>query len=361
MPLSTLQQLVALADYGATIVVHKRLPESAPGFNPTTAEFNALLARIQKDAATQGGITTVAFGDGRFLIGDDLSALLARADVRGETLSAQGLKFLRRSNAQGRFYFVSNRGTQPIDGWVTFQGEGKAAAIFDPMSGRSGLAAFRNSPVKPSEIYLQLLPGESRIVQLYSDSAPDAPLWHLWQTAGGAQPIAGTWAVTFVGGGPTLPEPAQITELKSWTEFADPATKWFSGTATYGFSFLRPEIPAPAWQLDLGKVAESARVLLNGHEVAVLIQPPFRIVIPSDAMQGQNTLEISVTNLAANRIAELDRTNPGWKRFYNTNMPARRRENAGPDGLFNPAKWPPRPSGLFGPVTLTPLAALKPQ
>jgi hypothetical protein len=38
-------------------------------------------------------------------------------------------------------------------------------------------------------------------------------------------------------------------------------------------------------------------------------------------------------------------------------MPARRRENAGPDGLFSAAKWAPRPSGLLGPVTLTALEA----
>jgi len=44
-----------------------------------------------------------------------------------------------------------------------------------------------------------------------------------------------------------------------------------------------------------------------------------------------------------------------WKKFYNINMSARLPENRGADGLFTAAKWEPRPSGLLGPVTLTPL------
>jgi hypothetical protein len=57
----------------------------------------------------------------------------------------------------------------------------------------------------------------------------------------------------------------------------------------------------------------------------------------------------------ANRIADLDRRGVPWKKFYNVNFPARLQTNRGPDGLFSAAKWAPLPSGLAGPVTLTPL------
>jgi hypothetical protein len=46
-----------------------------------------------------------------------------------------------------------------------------------------------------------------------------------------------------------------------------------------------------------------------------------------------------------------------WKKFYNTNFPARLGANRGADGMFSAAKWTPQPSGLAGPVTLTPLRA----
>ncbi len=65
-----------------------------------------------------------------------------------------------------------------------------------------------------------------------------------------------------------------------------------------------------------------------------------------------NTLEIQVTNLMANRIADLDKRNVFWKKFYNINFPARKAENR-INGLFNASEWKPRESGLLGPVTLT--------
>jgi hypothetical protein len=66
-----------------------------------------------------------------------------------------------------------------------------------------------------------------------------------------------------------------------------------------------------------------------------------------------------VANPMANRIADMDRRGVVWKKFYNVNMPSRLPENRGPGGLFSAAKWKPLPSGLLGPVTLTPLAALE--
>ena len=56
----------------------------------------------------------------------------------------------------------------------------------------------------------------------------------------------------------------------------------------------------------------------------------------------------------ANRIIYMDKNNIPWKKFYNTNMPARRRENA-KNGIFDASGWEPLPSGLAGPVTITPV------
>ena len=60
----------------------------------------------------------------------------------------------------------------------------------------------------------------------------------------------------------------------------------------------------------------------------------------------------------ANRISYMDRNNLPWKIFYNTNMPARRRENS-KNGYFDASSWKPLPSGLSGPVTLTPVSVVK--
>ncbi len=95
--------------------------------------------------------------------------------------------------------------------------------------------------------------------------------------------------------------------------------------------------------------------MLNGKKIAALIGPNFRIVISPIDIKQTNTLEIIVANLMANRITYRDKNNIPWKKFYNTNMPARIKENT-KNGLFDASNWEPLPSGLSGPVTLTPLS-----
>jgi hypothetical protein len=118
---------------------------------------------------------------------------------------------------------------------------------------------------------------------------------------------------------------------------------------------LKPQGNNRTWLLDLGKVNETAEVVLNGKKIATLIGPNFTVAIPSAGMKEKNTLEIIVANLMANRIAYMDKNHILWKKFYNTNMPARKRENS-KNGLFDASQWEPLPSGLLGPVTITALS-----
>jgi len=65
---------------------------------------------------------------------------------------------------------------------------------------------------------------------------------------------------------------------------------------------------------------------------------------------GENVLEVEVTNLAANRIRDLDRQGVQWRRFHDINVV---NIDYKP---FDASRWPVRPSGLPGPVALQPLS-----
>ena len=361
IPVETLAKIFALAEQGATIVIHGAPPTDVPGFgrlDQRRAEFQVLLAAFRRVPANSvpGGITRLGWGKGRFLIGRDLPALLADAGVAREPMVDQGLAYVRRSAGAGsRQYFIRNQGDQPLSTWVNLATPAKGAVLFDPLTGTSGVAALRaGAPGGNPAVFLQLAPGASCIVKTLAAPSSETR-WSYWQTTGEAQPLAGTWDVAFIKGGPTLPVARRATSLKSWTELGGEEVKSFSGQATYTLSFPRLQGEAAAWMLDLGRVAESARVVLNGRELGTVFTTPAKLVVPKDWLRDTNTLEVTVANLMANRIAELDRQNVPWKKFYDTNMPARRRENTGPDGKFSAAKWEPRASGLIGPVTLTAL------
>jgi hypothetical protein len=188
--------------------------------------------------------------------------------------------------------------------------------------------------------------------------SPVTQTFDAYRAAGEPTAVGGSWTVRFTKGGPRVPARREIDRLVSWTTFG-PNAERFSGTAVYATTFARPAAAAERWRLDLGRVAESARVRINGRDIATLIGPPYRLVLDPSQLRPANTLEISVTNLSANRVRDLDVRGVPWKKFYNVNFPARVPDNRGADGLFTAAKWAPLESGLLGPVTVTPLSIVR--
>jgi len=222
------------------------------------------------------------------------------------------------------------------------------------MMQRSGVAKTRQGDANTLDIFLQLAPGESCIVQT-SATKPAGNKFPYTESAGDPIAIEGNWNVKFLSGGPVLPEATTVNSLRSWTDLTIAGVKEFSGTAEYSISFKKPSVVADAWLLNLGDVKESATIILNGKKITTLIGPYYSVTIPAAQVKPDNQLQIIVTNGMANRMIDLDKKGVQWKKFYNINMSARLAENRGADGLFTVAKWSPRPSGLLGPVSITPV------
>ncbi len=363
LPVATLEKLLALARTGATVLVHRDLPEDVPGLSELASRrqaFDRLVNQLDFGPADASEVREAGLGAGRVLLGNDLAALLARAGVRREPMTDRGLAFVRRRLPDGHVYFISNRVEREVDGWIPLEVGAAAVALFDPMQGATGYARTRRSGSGTTEVYLQLPPGESRILRTFA--APrSGPSVSYVRAGGEPQPLTGSWSIRFVRGGPVLPPAAQTSSLGSWTDLPGEDVKRFAGTATYALTFPRPRTGAAGVVLDLGRVCESADVSLNGTRLGTLIGPDFRLRIQPGLLRARNTLEVSVTNLAANRIADMDRRGVQWKIFYNTDFPPHDREDRGPDGLFDASKWAPRCSGLVGPATLTPVDGLEPR
>src|SRR5690606_3475035 len=141
-------------------------------------------------------------------------------------------------------------------------------------------------------------------------------------------------------------------QLDSWTKLAGATGEKFAGTAAYETELVPPSGPG-RYLLSLGEVADSARVLLNGKELGVLFCPPFQT--PVDLKEGGNKLRVEVTNVAINRIRDLDRQKVKWQIFDDINIVGIDFSNNRYVPL-NTADWPIRNAGLLGPVTLMPVA-----
>jgi hypothetical protein len=204
-----------------------------------------------------------------------------------------------------------------------------------------------------TQVYVQLAPGDSVVLRMLTDRKPDGPAWAYWKPAGEPVPVAGSWKVKFLRGGPALPAPIETSKLTSWTELGGEEAQRFAGTALYTLTFDAPAGDR-SWWLDLGNVCQSARVRLNGRDLGTAIKPPFRVAVDALKPKG-NVLEVEVTNVSANRIRDLDRRGVKWRNFYDINFV---NINYKP---FDASNWPLADSGLLGPVTLVPVKTFAPR
>ena len=349
MPAASLVKLIDLARDGANIIFLGNLPGDVPGFadlEQQRAKFKTLMAEIKLEK------NKAKLGSGAIWLGPDVDSLLAQTGVNREPMVDNGVWFVRRTSDEGLNYFLANRGGKPVDQWVTLGVQAQSAVLLDPrFEHRAGAAALRRTADGATQIYLQLLPGESRIMRTFATTKVANLPWSDFAPSGHPQDISGTWEVTFLEGGPALPSAYTATNLASWTSRDDPEARRFCGTARYVLTFDRPEQPADDWILNLGRVCESARVKLNGHDVGALWCEPYQVAVGPYLQPGRNTLEVEVTNLAANRIRDLDIRKVKWIYFYDANLASRR----GGRGGLDASDWPLRDSGLLGAVNLQPV------
>ncbi|HEC43963.1 MAG TPA: glycoside hydrolase family 2 [Bacteroides sp.] len=164
--------------------------------------------------------------------------------------------------------------------------------------------------------------------------------------------IPGPWHVTFQEK-PLLGEPFEdvFNELISWTESDKHDIKYFSGTALYkkSFTIKRNLISKGRTYLHLGKVGDIGTVKLNGMDVGTYWKPPYIADITEYLKEGENNLEVSVSNLWINRLIG-DEKLPPEERKTSTNLV---NEKGRYDKLTKPdADKYLRVSGLIGPVKI---------
>jgi hypothetical protein len=337
LPTSTAQSLLALAKDGITVWFEEQLPGVGPGFGDAGGSaFGAVNAG--RFLLTQP--TEFEAGKGKFSIWR--RQFDASQDRRETWRAAEKLNFIRRKSDSGHVYFIRNEGAEAYDGWITPAVEWQNAILMDPLDGRTEVAATRTENGR-RQVQLRLGAGQTMFVRTLRDSQNVSQRVALPER-NGLVPIAlsGEWSVEFVDGGPELPAATKIENLESWTKFAGEPGERFAGTVRYSRSFnIQPDLRH--WTLDLGKVADSARVIVNGKPAATLIAPPFRSEVE---LAEQNEIVIEVTNVAANRIRDLDRRRVEWKIFKDINIVG---INYRP---LDASRWPVREAGLLGPVTL---------
>ena len=349
IPLKTWNKLADLAEQGATIIFQDRLPNDVPGYNnleDRRQDLKKSISKLSFKTNKENNNSKVQIGKGYFVKAMDIDPALHLTNSKEEKIVNHGINYIRRSHEKGYYYFFTNLSGNILDAWLPLSVNFNSAIILDPRyENRIGIAKVRRQNDN-SEIYLQLQPGESCIVKTFDHEKIDGREWVYSEPTGKPVELNGKWQVDFIQGAPKLPSSFTTEKLSSWTTLNDTLAESFAGTARYTLKFNMPDIDAKDWLLDLGKVCESATVRINGQEVGALWSFPFEISVGKYLQKGENKLEISVTNLSANRLRDLDKRGVKWENFFFVNIFYKK---------FDASQWSLMDSGLLGPVTLTPL------
>ena len=284
---------------------------------------------------------------------------LARAAKAEEMRSRYGLKTIRRKNANGHHYFIANLSPNDVDARIPLAVDFKGATWFNPLNGDISMADFNDEGIG-----ITLRSGESMILQTYDEpwrcsnlqtsaSSINFTLKHAMTPHVANKPkpdtirIEGPWTLSFVEEAPRVDKTYRLNTPQTW-ETLDEQTKVTMGTGVYTakFKISKKDEPKGAWMIDLGDVRESARVYINGLFIGCAWSAPFILDTKQTLKAGVNEIRIEVTNLPANRIAELDRQGVKWRKMEEINMVDINYKKTTYD------EWEPMPSGLNSEVRL---------
>ena len=260
--------------------------------------------------------------------------------ARPETMKSQfGLKAIRRKNDSGYHYFIANLTPNDFDAFVSLAVDFKGATLFNPLNGD-----ITPAEVKDGKLHLSLRSGQSIIVQTTNQSN-----YYITREPGPAEEIElqSPWTLSFLDESPRVSETFRLDSPKTWESLSDSAAVTM-GTGVYTTIVkLSARQARKHWQIDLGDVRESARVYINNEFIGCAWSVPFILDCRNTLRKGKNELRIEVTNLPANRIADLDRKGVKWRKMEEINVVDINYKKTTYDS------WSPVPSGLNSKVTLS--------
>ena len=355
IPLETMEQIKKLTEQGATVIFVDQYPSDVPGLydlDKRREQFNLVMSDFPK-VSTFDDVTRIELGKGAVITGSNYSDILELWKYDKELfVSELGGQMVRRKHENGHIYLMSMLSNNPVDGWVGLGVNAKSAMIFDPMTGEKGKAMLRNNNGK-NEVYLQLKPGESVILKTFFNDIK-AEGWKYYSPSAETIDLSSDWELSFIDSDPVIDERYSLYELASWTDIDNDSLKVNRGTGLYRKTFQFSKNPDSEYLLSLGDVRESAKVKINGKDAGTLYAVPFETKIGDLLQDGENIIEIEVTNLPANRIADYDRKGVEWRIFHEINFVSI---------TYQPTQfdiWNIMPSGLLGPVTIKEIKLTEP-
>ena len=208
-------------------------------------------------------------------------------------------RFIHRHLPDTDIYFVTNISPEkhPFD--ISLRTSGGSVSLWNADGGRR--RAVRSESIDGrTVIHLDMTEDDAQFIVIdhngkpFSGILPESPVHRT------EKPLPGPWEVSFQAKR-GAPERIVLPELRSLSEHPSDSVRFFSGTARYSLDFLWSGAVREA-ALDLGRVCWMAHVYLNGKDLGLVWHSPYTCDISNALKEGENHLEVAVTNVWANRM-----------------------------------------------------------
>lgn len=212
------------------------------------------------------------------------------------------MRGIHRRDGKSEIYFVANTAWASGTVHCTFPVGGMQPELWNPVWGTiEDIASFQQSAGATS-FDLDFAPTQSFFVVFRKPVSAPLPGSKKSPEPRTLAELNGSWQVSFdpQWGGPSS---ILFESLIDWTKHPDPAIRYFSGTAVYKKTVRLSALPdKQAIYLDLGEIKHIAEITINGTPLGVVWTAPWRIAAGAALHAGDNTIEIAVTNVWANRL-----------------------------------------------------------
>ncbi len=357
MEINTLKRIAKLVSDGA--IVYGPKPNemlSVLEIENNTDEFNQLANALWgKSDSTENN-----YGKGKVIygkpIGDVLKELNVLPDFANNVSDSKELMFIHKRIENADAYFVFNQQNKALNRELLFRVDGKLPEIWNPENGSIIMPEIYSIEKNQIRIPVSFKPGESLIFlfrggvsdhsikavslagkQIFPDQEPNIDFSAVPQAKYNNGRYSFTCAVSgdykfttadnkiintsliqpqqlnivnykarleFLPISKDSIKPVEISQLKSLTEFEEPAIKYFAGKVKYTIAFNLPENyiqPNDSLILNLGNLDATADVRLNGILLGDIWFPNTNLTV-SGLLKTKNTLCINLANVCRNRF-----------------------------------------------------------
>ena len=312
---------------GAPIMHPKRIPELPRGFDFDDVNTEALM---QKATVKDGRVVFPSGASYRLLVLPDNSTLSDSVSARIEALRQAGatvvkgietdelarllgtpdcdlgdnknLKYCHRRMADGRdIYFVANLNDTVCQVSAKFRAVGNSPQLWHPVMGSIRSLETCRKDGETTVVPLVLQPSESVFVVFgNSEDASSGNEPRFTSLPAVIKPFTVSFDSDEVHRGPS--SPVQMTQFADLSQSADSAIRYYSGTAVYDIDMTVKSLPSSAVYLNLGKVAQMAKVWVNDIYVGGVWTMPYRLDVTGALQKGSNKVRVEVVGTWWNRL-----------------------------------------------------------